>query len=269
MRADAHAHLFRRGFSGDAPEGTDFSHYSRLRQQHDINEVLVVGYEGDPKFAGNNADLLVLADTYDWVKPTLFLDPVHPPAAAAIADNLARGAVGFSLYFGDDRALADALPDATWTALSEQQALVSINATPHTFPVLSRVLRLAPGAQILISHLGLPGPARGQSVAERRAAVLPLLSLANIPNVSVKFSGLYAIDDRYPHTRADEATNAILETYGPGRMAWGSDFSPALGSVSEAELFDVPAWFVEQLSPEESELVTGGTLRRILAEAQR
>jgi predicted TIM-barrel fold metal-dependent hydrolase len=95
---------------------------------------------------------------------------------------------------------------------------------------------------VLISHLGLPG--RYASPPSRNAArkiLSPLCALAKQPHVGVKLSGLYAISDpshAYPHRSAHPFLRQLYDDFGPKRLYWGSDFSPALEHVSFAQMID-------------------------------
>ena len=59
--ADAHLHLFRNGYAGlTGPSGVhrdELGLYEALRKRHRIDAGLVVGYEGDPRYRGNNDDV--------------------------------------------------------------------------------------------------------------------------------------------------------------------------------------------------------------------
>jgi L-fuconolactonase len=83
--------------------------------------------------------------------------------------------------------------------------------------------------------------------------------------VSVKLSGLYAISDPphdFPHAAARPFVDVIFATFGPSRVLWGSDFSPALDHVCFAQLADIHV--LAGCSPSEVAGVMGGNLIRLL-----
>lgn len=258
-RFDAHIHLFERGFSGERAPGAELADYLAARERHDIGDALVVGYEGDARFAGNNDYILRLAGEHEWIVPLAFLD-----AASATPDAVGRaldaGAAGFSMYLGTDGSLAEVVPLEVWRAIDEAGVLLSLNAGPGALSAFAEVAGELGATTVLISHLGLPGP--GAPANE------PLTRLAAHPDVLVKLSGLYAIDPVFPHAAAAAHVEAVLGAFGAGRVVWGSDFSPGLDVVSEPELFAVPGWATALLTETEFADVLGGTLRRIAARSR-
>jgi hypothetical protein len=59
--------------------------------------------------------------------------------------------------------------------------------------------------------------------------------------VGVKLSGLYAISQpshAYPHHSAHPFIRQLYDDFGPKRLYWGSDFSPALEHVSFSQTID-------------------------------
>ncbi len=243
-RTDAHIHLFEHGFSGARPPGAELADYERLRRRHDIDCAVVVGYEGEPLFSGNNEYVLTLAGEHDWIVPLYYLHPDHADADE-VRQALQRGARGFSLYTGADATVAGRIPREVWEMLAAHRSLLSVNATPAALPSLAPIAAALGEGTLLISHLGLPGraPAAGDDPGDRMAE---LVRLAPHDNVLVKLSGLYAIDPVHPHSGAVADTVAVLDAFGPHRLVWGSDFSPGLDALSEDELFTIPEW-VEDL----------------------
>src|SRR4051812_8297057 len=94
-RADAHLHFFAHGYVARLPESCrriqpdEVTLYAALAQQHAIERVLAVGYEGQPWAAGNNRYLAKLAAVHAWIRPLAF---VHDPASLDVAtlEQLAR-----------------------------------------------------------------------------------------------------------------------------------------------------------------------------------
>src|SRR5262245_32072838 len=78
-RADAHLHFFAPGYAALMPESCrrvqpdEVTLYAALAQQHDIAQVLAVGYEGGAWAASNNRHLAELAATQDWIRPVAFV----------------------------------------------------------------------------------------------------------------------------------------------------------------------------------------------------
>ncbi|GGM33351.1 amidohydrolase family protein [Microbacterium saperdae] len=261
-RADAHIHLFRDGFVDGGRD--ELAWYEELRATAGVTAALVVGFEGSPRFAGNNAHILALARRLDWVRPTAFVDVTAPPSPAALRRMRADGFVGWSAY------LPEASPSLSDWSSDHLEALaggiLSVNASPTALHHARHVLEKIADVRVLVSHLGLPGTTvRDADATAARHALAPLLALAPSAHISVKLSGLYAIDPSFPHPGARTTVDAVLGAFGADRIAWGSDFSPVLAEVAPDDAMGVPAWILAGLSPSETDAILGGTLLRHLA----
>jgi L-fuconolactonase len=178
---------------------------------------------------------------------------------------------GVSLYLldGSDANELASWPQSIVHALNEREAIVSINASPSALVPLKDALARFERCRVLISHLGDPGPYTGsRSQADARDVLQPLLALAELPELGIKLSAFYGISSPphdYPHPSARPFVELLVETFGPQRLFWGSDFSPALDFVSFAQTIDAVArlpW-----TDAEREAVMGGNLRRVLGRA--
>jgi predicted TIM-barrel fold metal-dependent hydrolase len=268
--ADAHIHLFADGFigpSGGSPAGGDeLAAYEALRDRHDIDVALVVGYEGEPRYAGNNRHVLALAAERDWIAPVAYLSLAGgaAPGPDTVGGLAADGAVGYSIYLpgrAEGEAFA-ALPAETLAELDGRRALLSLNATPEGLAAAAPALAPLEGCRLLFSHLGLPGRFDAPpSLADVRERLRPLLELAGRPNVGVKLSGAYAVAP-FPHEAARPFVDCLLEAFGPRRVLWGSDFAPALDYVSFEQA--AGTHLLDRCAPEEIDAVMGANLRRLI-----
>jgi L-fuconolactonase len=243
-RADSHLHFFSPGYVARLPEGCrrvqpdEFTLYTALAQQHDIAQVLAVGYEGQPWAAGNNRYLAELAAAHGWIRPVAF---VHDPAALGVAmlEQLARERfVGLSLYLFDEPVLAalGRVAGDVWAWLAQRRWLISVNSRGERWAAWTPILERHPSLRLLVSHLGLP-PAveRAPDAPAARAALGAVLDLARVAVVLVQLSGFYALTSPgydYPHQAAWPYVTALLEAFGVERLLWGSDFSPCLEWLS-------------------------------------
>ncbi|QKW13854.1 MULTISPECIES: amidohydrolase [unclassified Micromonospora] len=273
-RADAHLHLFADGYPGrygrSPAGGQEIAAYQDIRRVHGIDRALVVGYEGESRFAGNNDYLAGLAARHPWIAPVAYVPP-GGPADGQLARWWAAGFVGLAVYLTDAEA-ADRFTD--WVAgsagdLITAGAVLSLNATPAATRRLGTALAALDGCPVLFSHLGLPGsratPPNPQQAAE---TLTPLLDLAPLPHVGVKISGLYAVSEpphAWPHAAARPFVELLLERFGSRRLYWGSDFPPSLDHVSFAQTLEPVG--LDDLAPTERADVFGANLRRVLDRA--
>lgn len=278
MLADAHLHLFSQGYGVpliDTRLGglSDIAAYEGFRQAHGIVAGLVVGYEADGIDPENNSYLRHLAPGREWLHSLAFRAVRATPDAAWVSARLAEGHRGLAIYLPDAaaaQALAD-WPTEVWHVLDDNAALVSLNARPEATALLGPVIAAAPGCRFLFSHVGLPGrhaaPVPPRALQDR---LRPLLALADLDNVFVKVSGLYAISDPpdlWPQTAAAAFVSQALAVFGPGRCLWGSDFSPALEHLTFDQTVEVLSG--HPLTAEEAALVKSGNLLRLLASGGR
>jgi predicted TIM-barrel fold metal-dependent hydrolase len=267
--ADAHMHLFAHGYHPglDAPGGSDVDRYEAIMATHDITAALAVGYEGEGIDPDNNAYLRALAAQRPWMSTVAHLPVSPPPTHDELEQLLAAGHSGIALHCPDAvgaHAVAG-WPEGRWALLADRGALVSFNATPEAHPGLAELVRTYTGCQFLFSHVGQPGryefPPTKDTASERLSA---LLELSSATNCWVKISALYSISaNAHPYADADPFVSVVLDTFGPSRCIWGSDFSPALDHGTFDQAFILPQ--LDQLSKSEIERVMGANLLQLLA----
>lgn len=246
--ADAHLHLFRQGYA--ARYGTAWANphevelYDTFRRVHGIELGLVIGYEGQPKFRGNNHDLAAWARKRSWITPLAFVPVAAPPTIKLLETRLRQGFAGLAIYVmtAAEVGCLNRWPTPVFQWLNQHRQILSVNARPGSLAHLKPFLAKLDQCAALISHLGLPGRyATAPSQREARRVLRPLRSLAKLPHVGVKLSGLYAISDpshAWPHCSAHPFIRQLYDDFGPERLYWGSDFSPALEHVSFAQAID-------------------------------
>jgi L-fuconolactonase len=275
-RADAHLHFFAPGYVAHLPERCrrvqpdEATLYAALAQQHNITQVLAVGYQGQAWAAGNNRYLAALAATNAWIRPLAFIDD---PAGLDVTtlEQLARERfVGLSLYLFDPPALAalGEVPDPVWSWLEAHCRLISVNSRGEHWGAWVPILERHPDLCLLVSHLGLPlvveHPPDEQAA---RRALESVLALARFPGVRVKLSGFYALTTPgydYPHRAAWPYVEVLLAAFGAERLLWGSDFSPSLELVSFPQTFGLLAQ-MPFLSDTDRRRIEGENLLSLLA----
>lgn len=200
--------------------------------------------------------------------PTAFLDASAPPSADRLRRLRESGFAGWSAYLPET---GPSLSDWSGDRLAALAGgILSVNATPSALARAADTVATLEDTALIVSHLGLPGrDSRGADAAAVRVQLAPLLGLARHPHVAVKLSGLYAIDPEYPHPGAGAAVAVVLDAFGPHRVAWGSDFSPALSAVTPREAMQLPEWISDGLSVDEVDAILGGTLLRHLTRIGR
>lgn len=265
-RGDSHIHLFERGISGDTPVGDELRRYAELKEEYGVGIALVVGYEGTPEHAGNNAYIGSLAQQHPWIAPLRFA------TFESVVTQLDEEFVGYSMYLEDwpvdPRSVSDVfrrLQESSVTA-SRQRPVVSINANPVALENHASALRQLQECTVMVSHLGLPGrPVPDRATA--RCVLRPLLDLALDLDVVVKLSGVYAADPDPAGAGAAPYVAELLDTIGPRRLVWGSDFSSVVEASGVVDGFTLRSAVLALFESRDLELLMGENLVRILIEA--
>lgn len=272
-RADSHIHLFHPGFTETLPASCrritpdEATLYEALAAKHNIRQALVVGYEADAAYHGNNDYLATLIPTHKWVRPVAFYADPAAITMKSLESRRAQGFVGISMYlFDKTEDLLNSVPEQIWRWLVDHRWLLSINSTAEHWLAWRGILRRFPELRLLISHLGLPkAPATADQAAENLATVT---ALAEFPRVNTKLSGFYALSTPahdYPHRAGWPLVSVLLDHFGPERLLWGSDYSPALEFVSFPQTLDVLN-YLDCLEPAARPLIEGKNLIHLLNE---
>ena len=236
--ADSHIHFFEDGFPGQYgtlfPQQGDLRVYEAIRTFHNIERALIVGYEGEPWAAGNNEYLARIAPERPWMAPLAFCFTANAPSTSQLVEWWKAGFYGISLYLMDDAEVSELLawPEHVFTSLNAKKAVVSLNVSVKQMAPLRAFFERLPDAQILASHIGLPGPIGADtSDASARQLLAPLLELADMPHLGVKLSGFYD-SSSFPHYGMSPVLDVLKKEFGEERLYWGSDYPPALDYVA-------------------------------------
>lgn len=118
-------------------------------------------------------------------------------------------------------------------ALSECGLAFDALVRPHHLAALSQVADAHPGLRIILDHAGKPDIAGGGFAPWATG----IAELARRPNVACKVSGLLTeAGERTGDADLAPYVDHLLETFGPDRLLWGSDW-PVLGLAG-----DYPGW---------------------------
>ncbi|MDF2797283.1 MAG: hypothetical protein K0R85_27 [Devosia sp.] len=106
---------------------------------------------------------------------------------------------------------------------SERSLLVSLSALPHQMEAVRALATRLPSLQILLHHLAHLGDRHGGGADART----PVISLADCPNIHLKYSGMGNITlppQEFPYPEAQPQWAPVLARFGAERIVWGSDY---------------------------------------------
>lgn len=241
MLADGHIHLFENGYKNSGKD--EIFLYEDLIKQHTIKSSLVVGYEGESWALGNNAYISSLALTRPWMHPLAFFKPGNLQVSG-LENLLELGFEGITLYIFSEQDVADlsSVEDSVWVWLIENKWMISVNSKAHFWNVWLDVLSKAPQLTLLISHMGLPRVDADHLTNDDISIELSTICrLHSYTNVYLKLSGFYALEQKdpiYPYPSLRNYLQYIVNNFDRSRLIWGSDFTPALATVTFPQTFE-------------------------------
>jgi L-fuconolactonase len=213
--------------------------------------------------------LLSLAAEHDFVGAVVgwvdFESPTAPEILAELASNE---------YFRGVRPMIQDIPDTSWMlgaslaptfdALERLDLVFDALVGPVHLESLLDLLGARPGLRAVIDHAAKPTIGRGggsDGGFEHWAA--HMRNLADLPNTVCKLSGL--ITEADPGWRARTLcpyTDHLLESFGPERLLWGSDWPVVNLAGDYAQWVDTTSELLADLTTTERDAVLGTTAAR-------
>jgi L-fuconolactonase len=272
-RIDAHHHLWDLAVR-DQPWTASFP---ALRRSFDLDELR-------PWLRRHDIGATVLVQTVCIPEETPEL------LALAAADPLVRGVVGWADLTAPD--VADGLaalralpggrrlagirhqvqeePNPRWlcrpdvrhglAAVSEADLVYDLVVRAGQLPAVIETVCALPNLRFVLDHGGKPDVASSGLEPWRWA----ITELAGCPNVAVKLSGLATQDDppSWNVVRLQPYVTALLDTFGPARTMFGSDWPVCLLASSYTDVVLAAEQLTASLSAAERAQVFGGTAAR-------
>ena len=125
----------------------------------------------------------------------------------------------------------------------------------------TQLVAQCPQVKFVLDHLGKPDVAEGRLEPWRA----DLAALAEQPNVAVKLSGLTteADPEQWTYAHVEPYLQHALDTFGPSRCMFGSDWPVATLATSYGRWADTVATATADLSTAERDQVFTGTAQRV------
>jgi predicted TIM-barrel fold metal-dependent hydrolase len=190
------------------------------------------------------------------------IDAMAADAVAAIQRWQGEGLSGFRLFTtgttmpgqADWLGHEDSYP--AWAYAEAHDIPVCLQMTLQGLPALRRLLERFPKARVLLDHCARPDLSDGPPYRRARE----LFEIAEFPGVHLKLTHrALAAAGQGASTPADFLAR-VLEVYGAGRIAWGSNFPAAAGTLPELLAAALSA--LSTLSDADRALIFGGTAER-------
>src|SRR5215207_4252959 len=161
-------------------------------------------------------------------------------------------------------------------AAAEKHNLPLFFSTHGHAHVLASVATAHPNLTMIVDHLGVSQSPVSPPREDPWDRLPGLLSLAQFPNVHVKFSGAPVLSrEPFPHHDVWPFLHQIVDAFGPERLMWGTDFTrlrwvPVVGGLAPRDQWHLYSDSVNylrdttELSQADKEQMFGGTIRRVL-----
>ena len=282
QRIDSHQHFWRPA-RGDyawlradvpalAPLVRDFlpEHLAPTLQTHGVGRTVLV------QAAESEAEtdfMLELATAHEVIGAVVGWVDLSRPDAVPSLERMVRHP-----KFKGVRPMLQDLPEDDWIARMPHpdavQALVRLGlrfdalVKPRHLPALLRFLKDWPQLPVVIDHAAKPpvGAHDGGAFAAWRRE---MAGIAALPQVCCKFSGLWGEAPQSTHRDVEAAVRAVrpvwdqlLESFGPARLMWGSDWPVLTLAGDYANWIAVSEAFIGRLSAGERAQVWRGTAQR-------
>ncbi|MEV0136541.1 amidohydrolase family protein [Dactylosporangium sp. NPDC050688] len=131
----------------------------------------------------------------------------------------------------------------------------------HQLPAATRLARDLPGVTFVLDHLGKPALPYSRHGGWAR----DLRTLAQLPNTTAKLSGLVTEADWTSWTpqQLRPAVEHALDTFGPSRLMFGSDWPVCLLATSYQRWIETLSLLLHPLGAADQAMIWGGTARRV------
>lgn len=191
------------------------------------------------------------------------IDALAPDAAERIDHWEAQGLHGFRLFTtgttmpgqSDWLGHADSYP--AWAHAERKGIPVCLQMTMQGLPALRTLLEHFPNARVLLDHCARPDLDDG---APYRAAQA-LFDMAKFPGVHLKLTNRTLAAAAQGKSTPAAFLERLVATFGAGRIAWGSNFPAAEGSLTE--LLATARDVLSGLPKDEQALIFGGSVARL------
>jgi L-fuconolactonase len=114
-----------------------------------------------------------------------------------------------------------------WEYAQKHNISICLQMTAAGIPALLRLLNLFPGVRVLLDHLARPDLAGGPPYE----SAAPLFSLAQYPGVYLKLTNRTITESTRGASTPEAFFPRVIEAFGAQRIAWGSNFPSAEGSL--------------------------------------
>jgi predicted TIM-barrel fold metal-dependent hydrolase len=191
------------------------------------------------------------------------IDALAPDAVERIDHWEAQGLHGFRLFTtgttmpgqSDWLGHKDSYP--AWAHAEKHGIPVCLQMTMQGLPMLRTLLEHFPKSRVLLDHCARPELDDGAPYQAAQA----LFDMAQFEGVYLKLTNRTLAAAAQGHSTPAAFLEKLVSTFGAGRIAWGSNFPAAEGSLNE--LLATAREVLSNLPKDQQAMIFGGTVERI------
>lgn len=163
------------------------------------------------------------------------VDMLDDNADGVIRAWVDKGLAGLRIFTGgstkdfDPSELEDPRSFKAWETCAELGLPMCIQTGPIGLPQVTMLARRFPAVNIILDHLARPDVLDGPPYANAQG----LFALAALPNIYLKLTPRIFGDVKKEKASAETFFPKVVEAFGAGRLAWGSNFPTSPGTLAE------------------------------------
>jgi len=163
------------------------------------------------------------------------VDVLAPDAADTIRAWVDKGLKGLRVFTGgstkefDASELDDARAYPAWELLGELGLTMCIQTGPVGLAAVAALAKRFPQVPIILDHLGRPDVTDGPPYARAQS----LFDLAPLDNIHLKLTPRIMGDSVKGAATPDTLFPRLVEVFGAGRLAWGSNYPTSPGTLDD------------------------------------
>ena len=191
--------------------------------------------------------------------------PMHQGDAAERVGRAREefGAVGTSYYPStpDLKWMLDEEQAPLWAAYRRSGLVCNLHVSPSNYATLLELVQQQPEVVFTINHMGCP-----RDMKPEDEAYDVLLAGAAHANLFIKASAFYGAAATPWDFRCPQALGffqRLLQSYGAGRLLWGTDWPPAGRHLTYGQGLEIVRTFATDMDDAERALVLGGNAARV------
>jgi len=191
------------------------------------------------------------------------IDMLAPDAAQVAKHWISRGLTGFRIFTGGSTKAVDAstLDDArsypVWELCAERGFPICIQTNVSGLPATTALARRFPSVPIIVDHFARPDVSGGPPYP----AAAPLMRLAELPNIYLKFTPVAIELLRKANADIHAFIGKVVSEFGATRIAWGSNWPNSPGTLKEHVAAARAA--LASLNEADRDAILGGTALRL------